>query len=116
MRSGVSVMKAKVVEGKEEAGAKFSDYFSHSEKWANIPSHRMLAMLRARNEGVISLDIETDAAPYGALAEGEGHGRSNPVSAIPRTALREKRECPDPLDARGGRPAAKAVQDRKFSS
>ena len=64
---GVSVMKAKVVEGKEEAGAKFSDYFNHSEKWANIPSHRMLAMLRARNEDIISLEIETDAEDTSAI-------------------------------------------------
>ena len=64
---GVSVMKAKVVEGKEEAGAKFSDYFAHSEKWANIPSHRALAMLRARNEEIISLDIETDAEDTSAV-------------------------------------------------
>jgi uncharacterized protein len=63
----VSVMKAKVVEGKEEAGAKFSDYFNHSEKWANIPSHRMLAMLRARNEEIISLHIETDADDTSAV-------------------------------------------------
>jgi uncharacterized protein len=64
---GVSVMKASVVAGKEEEGAKFSDYFSHSEKWANIPSHRMLAMLRARNEGIISLDLETDADDSSAV-------------------------------------------------
>ncbi len=31
-------MKAKVVEGKEEAGAKFSDYFNHSEKWSTFPA------------------------------------------------------------------------------
>jgi uncharacterized protein len=62
-----SVMKARVVEGKEEAGAKFSDYFNHSEKWASIPSHRALAMLRARNEEIISLDIETDADDTSAI-------------------------------------------------
>jgi uncharacterized protein len=62
-----SVMKAKVVEGKEELGAKFADYFNHSEKWSNIPSHRALAMLRARNEEIISLDIETDADDTSAV-------------------------------------------------
>ncbi|WP_036257304.1 Tex family protein [Methylocapsa aurea] len=56
-----AVLRAKVVEGKEEAGAKFSDYFDHSERWANAPSHRALAMLRARNEGFLSLDLEIDA-------------------------------------------------------
>jgi uncharacterized protein len=55
-----SVMKARVAKGKEEAGAKFSDYFNHTENWKDIPSHRALAMLRARNEEIISLDIDVD--------------------------------------------------------
>ncbi|MEP3440711.1 MAG: Tex family protein [Sulfitobacter sp.] len=48
---------ARVNKGKEEAGAKFSDYFAHSEKWAGIPSHRALAILRASKEEIVSLDI-----------------------------------------------------------
>jgi protein Tex len=59
-------LHAKVVEGKQEAGAKFSDYFDHVERWAQVPSHRALAMLRGRNEELLSLEIEvdaTDAAP-----------------------------------------------------
>ena len=56
-----AVLHARVIEGKEEAGAKFSDYFDHSERWATAPSHRALAMLRGRNEDVLSLDIEIDA-------------------------------------------------------
>ncbi|MDG4881682.1 Tex family protein [Mesorhizobium sp. WSM4884] len=54
-------LRAKVVDGKREAGAKFSDYFDHVERWAGVPSHRALAMLRGRNEEVLSLDIEVDA-------------------------------------------------------
>jgi uncharacterized protein len=50
-----------VIEGKQEAGAKFSDYFDHSERWASAPSHRALAMLRGRNEDVLDLNIEIDA-------------------------------------------------------
>lgn len=57
---------AKVVEGKKAEGAKFSDYFAHVEPWATAPSHRVLAMLRGRNEGVLALDLEADAdAPKG---------------------------------------------------
>jgi protein Tex len=59
-------LHAKVIEGKQEAGAKFSDYFDHVERWAQVPSHRALAMLRGRNEELLSLEIEvdaTDAAP-----------------------------------------------------
>jgi uncharacterized protein len=55
-------LTAKVIDGKQEAGAKFSDYFDHSERWANVPSHRALAMLRGRNEDILTLDIEVDAA------------------------------------------------------
>ncbi|PBC10237.1 Tex family protein [Mesorhizobium sp. WSM3859] len=54
-------LRAKVVDGKQEAGAKFSDYFDHVERWSGVPSHRALAMLRGRNEEVLSLDIEVDA-------------------------------------------------------
>ncbi|MDU7866464.1 MAG: Tex-like N-terminal domain-containing protein, partial [Pantoea sp.] len=39
---------SRVVEGKEEAGAKFRDYFDHHEALSSVPSHRALAMLRGR--------------------------------------------------------------------
>ncbi|SCW68845.1 uncharacterized protein SAMN05660859_2235 [Ancylobacter rudongensis] len=54
-------LRARVVDGKQEEGAKFSDYFDHVERWANAPSHRALAMLRGRNEDVLALEIEVDA-------------------------------------------------------
>ena len=59
-------LSAKVVAGKEAAGAKFSDYFAHSEEFGRVPSHRALAMFRGRNEEVLTLDLEVDAeAPRG---------------------------------------------------
>ena len=51
---------SKVVEGKEEEGAKFRDYFNHHEPIANVPSHRALAMFRGRNEGVLQLSLNAD--------------------------------------------------------
>ena len=54
-------LRSRVVDGKQEAGAKFSDYFDHVERWAGVPSHRALAMLRGRNEEVLALDVELDA-------------------------------------------------------
>ncbi|MBP0580339.1 RNA-binding transcriptional accessory protein [Labrys sp. LIt4] len=54
-------LRARVIDGKQAAGAKFSDYFDHVERWSGVPSHRALAMLRGRNEEVLSLDIEVDA-------------------------------------------------------
>ncbi len=51
---------AKVIEGKEQEGAKFSDYFDHHEAVANVPSHRALAMFRGRNEGILQLSLNPD--------------------------------------------------------
>jgi len=48
---------ASVIKGKEEVGAKFSDYFAHSEKWATIPSHRALAILRCARRKKTSLPL-----------------------------------------------------------
>ncbi len=60
---------AKLVEGQEAKGAKFSDYFDHRELWKGVPSHRALAMLRASNEGVITVDIAPDPETGAARAE-----------------------------------------------
>ncbi|WP_241576544.1 Tex family protein [Rosenbergiella collisarenosi] len=51
---------SKVAPGKEEEGAKFRDYFDHHELLATTPSHRVLAMLRGRNEGVLQLSLNPD--------------------------------------------------------
>ena len=82
-----AVLHAKVVEGKEEAGAKFADYFDHSEKFATAPGHRVLAMLRGWNEEVLTVSIDVDrddpspvkpaqtmiARFFGIGAEGKGN-------------------------------------------
>jgi uncharacterized protein len=60
-------LRASVIDGKQEAGAKFSDYFDRVERWAQVPSHRALAMLRGRNESVLALDIEVDADDASAV-------------------------------------------------
>ncbi|ATJ83821.1 Tex family protein [Halomonas beimenensis] len=50
-------LSARVIDGKQKEGAKFSDYFEHDEPLAKVPSHRALAMFRGRNEGVLSLSL-----------------------------------------------------------
>ncbi|WP_411956838.1 Tex family protein [Paracoccus homiensis] len=61
---------AKVISGKEQAGAKFSDYFDHRETWADIPGHRALAILRAAKEEVLTIDISPDPETGAMRAEG----------------------------------------------
>ncbi len=57
----VGIIRAKVSEGKEIAGEKYRDYFEHKELLATIPSHRLLALLRARREEILNLDLDPGA-------------------------------------------------------
>ena len=64
-------MRSGVVEGKEAEGAKFKDYFDFNEPFESLPSHRILALLRGENEGVLTLDLDAgDESVYeGMIAE-----------------------------------------------
>ncbi|MEV6957782.1 Tex family protein [Streptomyces sp. NPDC051207] len=53
-------LASRVREGKEEAGAKFADYFDFAEPFTDLPSHRILAMLRGEKEEVLDLVLEPE--------------------------------------------------------
>jgi len=55
-----ALITSTVVKSKENEAAKFKDYFEFSEMIKNIPSHRMLAILRGRNEGLLNLKIDVN--------------------------------------------------------
>lgn len=50
-------LRATVIEEQRQAGAKFSDYFDYTEPIATTPSHRILALMRGRNENVLRLTL-----------------------------------------------------------
>jgi uncharacterized protein len=52
------ILVSTVMEGKEQEGNKFSDYFDYREAVAKIPSHRALALFRGRNQGVLALELK----------------------------------------------------------
>ncbi|MES2069167.1 MAG: Tex family protein [Pseudomonadota bacterium] len=54
------IVESKVVAGKEDAGAKFSDYFDYSETLGTIPSHRALALFRGRREEMLTVVLRLD--------------------------------------------------------
>lgn len=68
LRSGfaktASIVSSVASEEKREVGEKFKDYFEHSESLARLPNHRLLAMLRGRQENVLGLKIEGEDAPF----------------------------------------------------
>ena len=55
------VVESKVVEGKEEAGAKYADYFDYAEAINAIPSHRALAVFRGRREEMLNVSLRLDS-------------------------------------------------------
>ncbi|SEG92597.1 uncharacterized protein SAMN04489712_13444 [Thermomonospora echinospora] len=63
-------MVSRVREGKEEAGAKFADYFEFSEPFTKLPSHRVLAMFRGEKEEILDLELSPEADDDAAAAPG----------------------------------------------
>ena len=81
-------LKSSVIPGKEQEGAKFSDYFDFSQAIKAIPSHRALALFRARNAGVVFLDLAIDE---------DETGRSQPERMIAaRFGIRDEGRAADP--------------------
>ena len=90
-----AVIRAKLVAGKEEEGAKYRDYFQHVEAIGTIPSHRLLALFRARNEGVLDLELaprpttpiktsSSEADPAIALDEAAASGHAEAEGRVAR--------------------------------
>ena len=52
-----SLVVSRLVEGKENEGQKFRDWFAFEEPWRSMPSHRALALFRGRGEGVLAVTI-----------------------------------------------------------
>lgn len=65
-----AIISTKVIKTKkdDEAAQKFNQYFDWSENLSKAPSHRLLAMLRAENDGFVKLKVEVDPENSGAEA------------------------------------------------
>ena len=55
------IVEAKVIEGKEDAAAKYADYFDYNEPLGAIPSHRALALFRGRREELLNVTLRLDS-------------------------------------------------------
>lgn len=71
-------LQSQVVEGKEETGEKFKDYYDYREALHRVPSHRALAMFRGRQEEVLQLRLlypqqEGGSNDYEALLQSHFH-------------------------------------------
>jgi len=82
-----AMVNAKVARGKEEAGAKFRDYFEFSEPLKKCPSHRLLAIFRGEEEGFLRVSIRPEAEEGIAALErlhvtGNGAASKEVVEAV----------------------------------
>ena len=85
--SDIGLIHAKVAEGKEAEGAKYRDYFDHSEPLAKIPSHRLLALFRAQREQILTLELDPGLEPELGHARAEASVASHAgVSDLGRPA------------------------------
>ena len=68
-----SEIHTQVIAGKEESGEKFKDYFDYREPIRVMPSHRALAILRGRNEEIltVALKYQPDETPITEQSEFE---------------------------------------------
>ena len=53
-------IKSKVIKGKEAEGIKYSDYYEASAQVARVSSHRVLAMMRGEEEGILRLSVSVE--------------------------------------------------------
>ena len=74
------VIESRVIAGQESIGAKFSDYFAFSDRIRSIPPHRVLALHRAKDAGVVRLRVDVAPAPV-ALSRLRGAARAEAEAA-----------------------------------
>ena len=80
-----AVISSKVVKAQkeDEAAQKFSQYFEWEESLNRIPSHRLLAMLRAEKEGFVKTKIEIE--------------KEEALEMIENTLINSQNECADQI-------------------
>jgi uncharacterized protein len=79
-----AMMTSKVVKGKEEEGAKYSDYFDWKEPLKKCPSHRLLAMRRGENEGFLRVSVAPES--------------EEPIERLKRLFIHSQNDCAAQLE------------------
>jgi len=75
---------SKVVKGKDEEGAKYSDYFDWKEPLRKCPSHRLMAMRRGEKEGILRVSVTPDS--------------TEPIDRLKRFFINSNNACTDQME------------------
>ncbi|MCB9245137.1 MAG: RNA-binding transcriptional accessory protein [Flavobacteriales bacterium] len=84
-----AVLHSSLIEKKRSEAANYENYFDYSQPLRRIPSHRLLAILRAEKEGYLRVKLEVDKAPLIASLEKQFIRADGAAAPFIRKALKE---------------------------
>lgn len=87
-RRGATI-RSKVARGKQDEGAKYRDYFDFEEPLKNCPSHRLLAIRRGEEEGILRVVIQPEEEETIYQVEKKVISSNHPASKQVRIALED---------------------------
>ena len=89
------ILMSTVAEGKEEAGAKFRDYFSYQEPLRSVPPHRALALFRGRKEDMLKVALKLPEDIAAAEAGGAAPFNSAELKIAARFSIADRKQAAD---------------------
>ena len=88
-----ALLASAVTEGKEEAGAKFRDYFAYQEPLKVVPPHRALALFRGRKEQILRVSVKLPEELAGDMPSGSFNACEQKIAA--RFEIADRRQAAD---------------------
>ena len=88
-----ALLASAVTEGKEEAGAKFRDYFAYQEPLKVVPPHRALALFRGRKEQILRVSVKLPEELAGDMPSGSLNACEQKIAA--RFEIADRRQAAD---------------------
>jgi uncharacterized protein len=90
-----AVLVSVLADGKEEAAAKFRDYFDYQEAFRNVPPHRALALFRGRKEDMLKVSLKLPEDIEAAAAVGSGSFNACELKVAARFGIADRKQAAD---------------------
>jgi protein Tex len=90
-----AVLVSAVADGKEEAGAKFRDYFAYQEALKSVPPHRALALFRGRKEEILRVSLKLPEDIAAAAAGGPAAFNTGEIKIAARFGIADRKQAAD---------------------
>ena len=90
-----AVLVSVLADGKEEAAAKFRDYFDYHEAFRNVPPHRALALFRGRKEDMLKVSLKLPEDIEAAAAAASGSFNACELKVAARFGIADRKQAAD---------------------